>query len=226
MNTLTMIVFNRMLSMFNLKIMKGKLLYEYKLNFGSIYFFVTELQEEGIRKLSNFLELPYIPWGDDIEDLYCALANSPYFSKQIFLNYYTTDKQYIAFKNYMKKENPISVYKPLKVYDFNAKLVDKFFNTSIYNKILQHKQTGISSKNLKNYFNGHLVMNWVPSLKPGKLLYSTMLEFKTHIEKRFDINFLTYLSNRPPNLIRLDFKFYYYNDFEFFEMEFTNKLPF
>jgi len=226
METLTTQVFNVMLNMFNLQIEHGKLFYKHKLRFGSIDFAILEMDEEGVQKLADFLELPYIPWGDTAEDLYYALANSKYFNPRVFLSNISANKEYKEFCEIIKKEKPVTLYKPVYTPGYKAYLVDSFFNTKIYFRIKQLTRLGISKKNLRNKFNGHLVMKWVPETKPGRVLKETMEEFKIHIENRFKTNFLEYLANRPNRIIRLDFQFFFYKDLEFFIDEGLNELPF
>lgn len=226
METLTQIVFNRILSLFNLKIDKGFLFFEYKLKFGSIDFFVTELNEEGIRKVTEFLELPYTPWGDDAEELFYSLTNSPYFNKKAFTNFISYRKDYQEFVKLIKEYKPLIEYKPTSIVGFRATMVDKFFNTKIVPKLEKYDEEGYSLKEFRNKYNGHLVQKWIPELHEGKMLKETMDEFKIHIEERFDINFLEYLKNRPNKIVRLDFMFFYYDDFEFLVEGFDTDLPF
>ena len=218
-------VFNRILSLFDLKIENGKLFFEYKLKYGSIDFFILEMNEEGVRKVSEFLELPYTPWSDEKEDLYYAIANSPYFNKEVFTKHLSWRKDYNEFVELVKK-NSITLYRPVFIPGYRAMVVDRFFGTDVSRKLNIIKETGYSQKEFKNKFNGHLVQKWVPELKQGKLLKETVDEFKKHIEKRFDVNFIEYLHHRPNKAVRLDFLFFYYGDLKFYEMEFDDELPF
>jgi len=215
-----------MLSQFNLKIEGNNLLYEHKLRFGSVDFPILEMDEEGIQKIIEFLELPYIPWGDTAEDLFYAVVNSPYFNKHIFLDYISLNKEYIEFKELIKKENPITVYRPAYTPGYRAYLVDKFFGTKIVKRLEELKNIGYSRRTLRNKLNGHLIQKWVPELKPGRIVSDCMKEFKEHIERRFNTNFLEYIKERPNKLVRLDFMYYYYDDFDFFVTDFEDELPF
>jgi len=227
MEQLTQIVFNVFLTMFNLIIDHNGLFYRHKLKFGHLDFFILEMNEEGVQKLAEFLELPYIPWSDDADDIFYALANSKYFNKDIFLKTIIADTRYKQFIDLVQKENPINLYKPSFTPNYRSYIVDKFFGTNITSRIQHLQELGYRKKFLKNKFNGHLVQKWVPELKPGEILKDSMEEFKDYIQNRFHTNFLEYLKERPNKAIRSDFLFYYFNDLSFFEYsEVDNELPF
>jgi len=227
MNTLTVTLYNRILSIFNLEIVGGKLFYMYKLHYGNIPLLISNLTtDRDINRLTYFLELPYTPWSNDIDELYYCLTNSLYFNKSVFLEYYTIDEEYNKFKEFINKYDPIEFRYNHEPSTIIVHKIDEVFNTNILTKITNLKEQNLTNKTIKINFNGHLVLKWIPELHPGKLLKETIDEFKEHIEKRFSINFLKYLVDRPPNMIRKDFLFYYYDDFNFYEMEYTNIIPF
>jgi len=228
MKTLLVMVLNELLSAFNLEIIGDRLFYRHKLKFGSVDFVVTDLiTEEGKNLLLDFLDMPYTPDPTDVEDVYCAVANSKYFTIRPFNTLKYPDENYKQFLNVIRQRKPVSIYKKVYVPGYAAMTVDKHFGTTILRSIQNLESNGITRSRIRNKFNGHLVQKWVTELTPGKYLFITMDSFKKFIEAEFHMSFVDYLLDRPYNLVRKDFLSYYYNELDHFDRMFLeDEIPF
>jgi len=228
MKPLLVMVLNEILSMFNLEIVDNKLLYHHKLKFGSIDFYVADLTTTlGQVKLVEFLELPYIPSTNDVDDIYYAVTNSKYFTKRLFKHLKYPDERYRQFLNKIERLKPINLYRHTYIPGYSALVVDKFFGTHIIRSVRNIDTSGLTAETMKKKFNGHLVQQWVPDIKPGRDLVALMEEFGKFITEEFRVNFVDYLLNRPEKLIRKDFINYYYNEVDYFDRMFLeDELPF
>lgn len=83
-----------------------------------------------------------------------------------------------------------------------GKLV-KFVNDLEFHNIAL-KRTFIGHK-----FNGNLIIDWVPELKPGKNLREVLISFRAHIEKNTQQYFAIYVKNTCIKSIRSSFVFWY-----------------
>jgi len=228
MKTLLVMVLNEILSTFNLEILGDKLFYHHRLKFGSVEFKITDLiTEEDKNLLLEFLDMPYIPNPTDAEDIYCAVANSKYFTTKVFNTLKYPNENFKQFLNVIRQRKPVSIYRKLYVPGYAAMTVDKHFGTTILRSIENLENNGITRSRIRNKFNGHLIQKWITELKPGKYLFIIMDSFKKYIESEFHMNFVDYLLDRPNSLIRKDFLSYYYDELDHFDRMFLeDEIPF
>jgi len=171
--------------------------------------------------------MPYTPLANDAEDVYCAVANSKYFTTKVFNTLKYPNENYRQFLKVISERRPVSLYRKIYTPGFSAMTVDKHFGTTILRSIKNLEENGITRNRIRNKFNGHLIQKWVTELKPGKYLYITMDSFKKYIEAEFHMNFVDYLLDRPGSLVRKDFLNYYYNELGHFDRMFLeDELPF
>lgn len=78
---------------------------------------------------------------------------------------------------------------------------------------------------IKNKFNGNLVMQWIPELKPGKTLSDIMAAFKLYIEREEKELFNLYIKRTNANAIRIRFIYWHDKVLNSLNEEF-NKIPF
>ena len=228
MRPLLVMVLNEILSMFNLEIVDNRLLYHHKLKFGSVDYYVADLTTTlGKIKLMEFLEMPYVPYTNNVDDIYYAVTNSKYFNIRLFKHLKYPDEKYRQFLDKIKTLKPVSLYKYVYTPDYSALVVDKHFGTNLIRSINNLNTEGLSKETMKKKFNGHLIQKWVPDIRPGAEIAQLMEEFKEYIEGEFRINFVNYLLNRPEKLIRKDFISFYYNELNHFDRMFLeDELPF
>ena len=221
-------VLNRLLSQFNLEIIKDRLFYHHNLYFGSVDFIVTDLlTEQGIQKLVSFLDLPYLPTTNNIDDIYYSITNSKYFSKRLFTNLIYPDVSYKEFLDTIKSKQPFDIYKNVYIPGKAVHIIDKHFNTTLKERVKEFKNRRISRRRVRSRFNGHLIQKWIPEIKPGKLIEDLKKDFKKFIESEFNITFVEYLLDRDPSLIRRDFISYYYSGLDNFDRMFLeDEIPF
>ncbi len=205
MNPTTTFILNRILSIFNLEWTEVGLRYVHKLKFGEVSYHITS----DLDKVIKFLGLPFKPT-DDIEKLYYCIVHSSYFTNRVFTNLRPDDKAYCEFLFKLREDKPVNAR--LKRNDLKltrTEFIDHSFGSNITPKIKLLNSNGLNAKELRNKFNGKLVMKWSDE-SPGSSLASTMEEFKIHVENTFNQGFTEYLATRKPKTIRADFQSYYY----------------
>lgn len=221
-------VFNQLLKLFNLEIVKDKLFYHHNLYYGSVDFLVADLSTtEGMNKLISFLDIPYMPTTNEVEDVYYAVTNSQYFTKKVFTKLIYPDVRYKEFVETIQEKKPLSIYRNVYFPGRAAMIVDKHFGTDISRRTKEFQRNSISRRKLRSKFNGHLIQKWVPELKAGTIITDLKEDFKNFIEDTFRMNFVEYLLDRDTYLIRKDFINYYYGSLNQFDRMFLeDDIPF
>jgi len=203
---LTLEVLNRLLIVLNLNLNKTGLYYKHKLRYGDINFFITN----NFEKVFRFLELPYTPT-NDFESLFMCIINSPYFNIRNFKKSSLANKRYNKFVNYIKNRNPISLYTEHFEFDKNINKISKFFYIDLNSKLNLLEPKGLTSKSIKNKFNGHLVKKWT-GIDKGKYLAETIEDFKNYVESFYGMAFLNYIISRKPSAIKSEFEYFFYDN--------------
>lgn len=218
MNPTTTFILNRILSKFNLEWTDVGLRYNHKLKFGSISYHVTS----DFNKVIDFLGLPYEPT-DDLDSLYHCVINSPYFEPKCYTkNSRPEDKGYEQFVAKIREDKPTYKLPRNAERITHTELIDKHFGTNLYRTVSMLNKAGLNNKELRNKFNGRLVMKW-SGMTPGPLLINTIEEFKSFVESKYNREFLGYLTTRRPKDIRVDF-LVFYNEMDYKLVD--NNLPF
>ena len=194
---------NALLSQFNLEWTNVGLKYIFTMKYGSMYFFVSN----DFDKVLKFLNIPDTN-SDDIELLALFISNSDYYNRKLF-NKVCNDNTYNDLVDRIKKNGINKIAKTISL-DKKIKLIDSTFKPvcKIQDKVLILNSVGINKKEIRNKFNGKLVMKWT-GLNKGPLLANTIEEFKEFIEKETNNGFLNFLNSSSPRLVRNTFNRYY-----------------
>lgn len=149
-------------------------------------------------------------------ECYRYIAESPYFNDSVFklrnigvANIKSLPPSIktllLNFRRYLNEQKPPSKYYYVRYPEIYNKVVDTFIKR--YN--LTNSVMPISSlkKQLAEKLNGELVMEWLPDVKPGKLLGDMLKQFKESIEIKcpYDV----YLFNNSKETVKNDFKLFF-----------------
>lgn len=189
------VIVNRMLECFNLQTKNGMLHLIVPMKYGKATKVIGKA-EEGLKFLG-------LTENYSIEEV----VSSKYFSSRMFFN----DRgipSLVAVKKYCRENNIKNKfnYRHGKTY---IKLIESNFNMRFS---AQPNISYANERELRNKFNGKLVMRWA-NITEGKLLNDTMNEFKNHIENTKNTTFYEYILQTTPAQVRDDFKTHY-NVFE------------
>jgi hypothetical protein len=161
---------------------------------------------------SIFTKPTYLP--EDIEELHKNLVNLIKLTIQGNI------------KNSIKIQ---SNFIPFKDKDRMIHLLDNAFNQNgtLYKKIKLYDKSIDKMRKvfIKNKFNGKLIMQWVPSLTPGKYLADIISAFKTYIEIEEKEIFNMYVKRININELRLSFVYWYNKEIIKLDNDFSD-LPF
>lgn len=216
MNSTIVFSLNRILSTFDLEWdnVVG-LSYIHRLQHGKVHFHITK----DFSKVEKFLGLPFKPT-EDLDALYTCLTQSKYFQKKRFLNADSPSEGFDYICREIRLDKPVDLYNPGNSVTIDK--IDKAFGSNVRHKVNLLNSKGINKKELRNKFNGKLVMKW-SGLKPGPMLAETIEEFKRYVEYTYSLGFIEYLNTRTPKTVRAVF-IQFFHDFDYRLVD--NTLPF
>lgn len=163
-------------------------------------------------EIYSFLDLNYDEYllgFENLEDIFKFVSRSKYFNKEIFTLENSNNKNrtrnrkrptYMAFLEWLKTaELPHDdyVFSPKRSY---LNMINDFFpNAKVKEKLLDWQIKQMDEVDLKEKWNGDLVMDWVPTLK-GQLLGAAL---KGYPESKEDFN--GFIKNNKQEDIKEDF---------------------
>lgn len=224
---------------------KSGLIYQYNIFYGSIGFNITKEFD----KVLDFLNLdtirfsiehsPKFTMSDFIELLVtCKYTHLPTIFRESDVNSKELLDFHTSIINLIKisiKSNNETIIKltnnfiPFKDDNKYIDIIDKKFNKKgFFASSIKNFNTHVAKvpkKFIKNKFNGHILMTWIPELRPGKYLADIMSAFKEYKSIETKDFFTIYVKNTPTKHIRLDFVYWYNTCIKNLDIEFK-KIPF
>lgn len=144
-----------------------------------------------IRRILAFLQLDYETWAagfDTLDDIYRWVIGSPYFSVEPYLSDNDTAIQrrirqerttVLRFVAFLQAQHIDKTYKHLENKDDYLPMIADFFKGEIdlMGVIAQEQTREREAEQVRQKFNGKLIMQWFPQLE-GKTLGSFIQQFK------------------------------------------------
>ncbi len=170
----------------------------------------------------------YVEGFQDLTDIFNYVIGSKYFNPKIFqyeaLNHQnkTRNKKrvnYAGFLDYIEDKKTESPYE-YQDKDFYVKMAEDYYGLNIVDQIDSWKKEVERDKEIAKKFNGHIIMEHVPTLK-GKELGHAITNFKKHIkdellkdDPKADPEYVwkLWLSTCSTYFIMRQFKTFYYGD--------------
>ena len=173
---------------FNLSYGWDGLFYKYRYNDGRCYKnILLTTDPRRIFEFGGFDYDRYLQGFETLEDIFKFIINGKYFDNRVFQmeNLNRIDrkrnakrKSYHQFLKYIKDNNINIKYNFLKDKDMYLPLIISTFNdVDVLGEIYEQMVKETIIKNIRNKFNGNIIMRWFPELT-GKELGSAIKEFK------------------------------------------------
>lgn len=165
---------------------------------------------------------------NELHDIFDYVIESEYFNPKIFqyeaLNHQnkTRNKKRVNYAGFLEYVKNIKIKNPYeyKDKDYYVKMAEDYFGLNIVEQINSWKKEVEVDKEIAKKFNGHLIMEHVPTLK-GKELGHAITNFKKHIKEELlkddptanpDKLLKLWLSVCSTGFIMRQFKTFYYGD--------------